>query len=97
MGFPVKENLISYYSILEKVFVFVGKDPLMGNIVIPHDDIDYNQRLTLKCRSNSTVSPHVGETKRQASSSSNHQNLEEFDVQMTNERANHDSHQDTES
>lgn len=35
MGFPVKDNLISYYSILEKVFVFVGKDPLSSNIVIP--------------------------------------------------------------
>lgn len=42
MGFPVKDNLISYYSILEKVFVFVGKDPLASNIVIPHDDIDYS-------------------------------------------------------
>ena len=28
MGFPVLNNLISYYSINEKVFVFVGKDPL---------------------------------------------------------------------
>lgn len=42
MGFPVKDNLISYYSILEKVFVFVGKDPLQNNVVIPHDDIDYS-------------------------------------------------------
>ena len=64
MGFPVKENLISYYSILEKVFVFVGKDPLMDNIVIPHDDIDYSQRLILKCRSNSSSSPNVGDSKR---------------------------------
>ena len=42
MGFPVKENLISYYSIRDEVYVFVGKDPLAENIVIPHDDIDYS-------------------------------------------------------
>ena len=28
MGFPVKDNLISYYSITDKLFVFVGKEPL---------------------------------------------------------------------
>ena len=61
MGFPVKDNLISYYSIRDEVFVFVGKDPLMDSIVIPHDDIDYSSRLTIRCRSNSSASPHVQE------------------------------------
>jgi hypothetical protein len=28
MGFPVKDNLISYYSITDQVFVFVGKEPI---------------------------------------------------------------------
>jgi hypothetical protein len=64
MGFPVKENLISYYSVFEKVFVFVGKDPLSHEITIPCDDIDFNQRLTLKCRGNSTISPPSNDQKK---------------------------------
>ena len=40
MGFPVKDNLISYYSITDKLFVFVGKEPLQDNVIIPSDDVD---------------------------------------------------------
>lgn len=28
MGFPVKDNLISYFSMTERLFVFVGKEPI---------------------------------------------------------------------
>ena len=75
MGFPVKDNLISYYSINEKVFVFIGKDPLSSDIFIPCGDIDFSQRLTLKCRGNSTISPPSNDHKKQASASSNFYHL----------------------
>lgn len=42
MGFPVKDNLISYYSISEKLYVFVGKEPLAEDVTIPSDDFDAN-------------------------------------------------------
>ena len=42
MGFPIKENLISYFSISEKAFVYVGKDPLPEEASIPLDDVDFN-------------------------------------------------------
>ena len=28
MGFPVKDCIISYYSITDRVFVFIGKEPI---------------------------------------------------------------------
>ncbi len=40
MGFPVKDNLISYYSITDKLFVFAGREPLGEEVTIPSDDID---------------------------------------------------------
>jgi hypothetical protein len=42
MGFPVKDNLISYYSMNERLFVFVGKEPLADDFSIPSEDIDPN-------------------------------------------------------
>lgn len=42
MGFPVKDNLISYYSISERAFVFVGREPISETVTIPIDDIDPN-------------------------------------------------------
>jgi hypothetical protein len=59
MGFPVKENLISYFSISENAFVFVGKDPIEEQHTIPSDDIVENQRLVIKCRPQSNISPSV--------------------------------------
>ena len=57
MGFPVKDNLISYFSAFEKVFVFAGRDPLPAETTIPIEDIDFTQRLLIKCRPHSTISP----------------------------------------
>lgn len=57
MGFPVKDNLISYYSISERAFVFVGREPIADHVTIPIDDIDPNQRLVFKCRAHSQISP----------------------------------------
>jgi len=57
MGFPVKDNLISYYSFADNVFVYEGKEPLPTQTTIPIDDIDFNQRLLIKCRQHSPVSP----------------------------------------
>lgn len=50
MGFPIKDNLISYYSITERVFVYVGRDPIPEDHIIPADDIDTSQRLVIRCR-----------------------------------------------
>jgi hypothetical protein len=50
MGFPVKDHLISYYSIAEKMFVHIGKDPFPEDFSIPLEDIDTNNRLALKFR-----------------------------------------------
>ena len=41
MGFPVKDNLISYFSACEGVFVFAGRDPLPAQTTIPSEDIDF--------------------------------------------------------
>lgn len=40
MGFPVKDNLISYFSACERVFVYAGRDPLQSDTTIPVEDID---------------------------------------------------------
>ena len=66
MGFPVKDNLISYFSFCEKVFVFAGRDPLPPHTTIPADDIDFSQRLIIKCRPHSSVSPPNNDHKKQA-------------------------------
>ena len=42
MGIPVKDHLISYFSNNERLFVFVGKEPLSEDCTIPMDDIDAN-------------------------------------------------------
>ena len=42
MGFPIKDNLISYYSDTDKYFVLVGKEPLDPSCVIPQEDVAYN-------------------------------------------------------
>jgi hypothetical protein len=52
MGFSVKDNLISYFSSSDQVFVFAGRDPLPTQTTIPIEDVDFNQRLTIKCRPN---------------------------------------------
>lgn len=40
MGFPVRDNLISYYSLTDSVYVHTGKEPLPAYTTIPMDDID---------------------------------------------------------
>lgn len=40
LGFPVKDYLISYFSIAEKMFVHIGKDPFPEDFSIPLEDID---------------------------------------------------------
>ena len=40
MGFQVRDHLYSYYSTYEKVFVYVGRDPLGDDVTIPINDID---------------------------------------------------------
>jgi len=50
MGFPVKNTSISYYNSYEAVFVYSGKEPLPENAVIPFEDVDLSQRLTLRTR-----------------------------------------------
>ena len=64
MGFPIKDNLISYFSNNEHLFVFVGKEPLPDEFVIPAEDIDPNQRMTIKCRPTTQVSPNLAEQKK---------------------------------
>jgi len=61
MGFPVKDNLISYYSFNDNVFVYAGKEPLPPQTMIPVEDIDFNQRLLIKCRPHNPVSPPLNE------------------------------------
>jgi hypothetical protein len=50
MGLPIKDNLISYYSITDRTFVFVGRESNLEAQTIPREDIDFNQRLTIKCK-----------------------------------------------
>lgn len=64
MGFPVKDNLISYYSIRESLFVYIGREPIPENYTIPIDDIDPTQRLVLKCRQHSQISPSVQDSRK---------------------------------
>lgn len=62
LGFPVKNHLISYFSIAEKMFVHIGKDPFHEDFSIPLEDIDTKNRLALKFRyvsSASNQSPSV--------------------------------------
>ena len=42
MGFPIKGNIISYFSFVEKVFVFVGREPLTEEMTIPVEDMDFS-------------------------------------------------------
>jgi hypothetical protein len=42
MGFPIKDNLISYYSITDRALVFVGREPIAESSTIPREDIDFN-------------------------------------------------------
>ena len=63
MGFPVKDNLISYYSITDKVFVFAGREPLGEDVTIPSDDIDVGQRLVIKYRASNNISPSIDQKK----------------------------------
>jgi hypothetical protein len=64
MGFNVKDNLISYYSISDNVFVWAGKEPLPPQTVIPIEDIDFNQRLIIKCRPHTPASPAMNDSKK---------------------------------
>ena len=64
MGFPVKDNLISYFSACEQVFVFAGRDPVPPETTIPSEDIDFQARLMIRCRPNSTVSPTINDKKK---------------------------------
>jgi len=56
--------MISYYSNVEHVFVFVGREPLNDDATIPNEDIDPNNRLLIKCKPHSTVSPQNSDIKK---------------------------------
>jgi hypothetical protein len=66
MGFPVQDNLISYFSNNERLFVFVGKEPIGDAATIPWEDIDNHQtgRLLLRCRPTGQISPNIGDQKK---------------------------------
>jgi len=60
LGFPVRDSIISYYSVTEECFVLIGKDPIEDSATIPSDDIVENQRLVIKCRTGgSNISPQI--------------------------------------
>ena len=48
IGFEVDGNLVSYFSYIDKTFLFVAKDPLPADKVIPADNFMSDQRLILK-------------------------------------------------
>lgn len=66
MGFPVKDNMISYFSASEQAYVFLGSYPFPQDITIPIEDIEGQQRLTLKCRPQSIQSPLLHDKKAAA-------------------------------
>jgi len=48
IGFAVDGHLISYFSYIENASVFVARDPLPADKVIPADSFTPEQRLVLK-------------------------------------------------
>jgi hypothetical protein len=51
MGFPVKDTMVSYKSIVENALIYVGKEPLIEDAVVNPADLEQpTNRLTLRCR-----------------------------------------------
>jgi len=51
MGFPVKDTMVSYKSIVENALIYVGKEPLIEDAVVNTADLEQpTNRLTLRCR-----------------------------------------------
>lgn len=43
MGLSIKDNLISYYSMSDRTYVFIGKEQNINDSqTIPREDIDFN-------------------------------------------------------
>jgi hypothetical protein len=61
LGFPVREHLIFYFSTNESAFVFVGRDPLPEDTKISYDDINLSQKLIIKVKPHSSISPAANE------------------------------------
>jgi hypothetical protein len=64
LGFPVREHLIFYFSTNESAFVFVGRDPLPEDTKISYDDINLSQKLIIKVKPHSSISPPSNEIKK---------------------------------
>lgn len=45
-----RDTIVSYKSAIEGTFVFLGKVPLNDEYAISPNDLETNNRLTLKCR-----------------------------------------------
>jgi len=49
IGYPIRGNIISYYSAYDQAFIYIAKDPVQEEITIPLEDIDFSSKLKLKC------------------------------------------------
>ena len=66
----MREQLIFYFSSNDSAFVFVGRDPLPDETKIPYDDIDLSQKLIIKVKPHSSISPAAGESKKMVAAES---------------------------
>lgn len=51
MGFPIKDTIVSFKSINDNAFIYIGREPLSEDAFFSPSDLEMpNNRLTIRCR-----------------------------------------------